>query len=41
LSRAQAFQTKPRQRCSQADVAVRWHGPSGILLPTPKPSHVR
>lgn len=36
-----SFQTKPCQRCSQAYLAVRWQGPSGMVLPTPKPLAVR
>ena len=39
--RTHAFQTKLRQRCSRGLAAVRWHGPRGILLPTPKPVRVR
>jgi hypothetical protein len=41
FSLTHSFQTKPRQRCSQRLARVRWHGPSGILLPTPKPLFVR
>src|SRR5437764_9883144 len=41
FSLTHAFQTKPCQRCSQLFCLVRWQGPSGILLPTPKPLFVR
>ena len=32
-----AFQTNPCHRRSHRLAVVRWHGPSWILLPTPKP----
>ncbi len=41
FSLTHSFQTNPCQRCSQRLAFVRWHGPSVIVLPTPKPLFVR
>ena len=35
---SKAFQMKPFHLCWHGFVAVWWHGPRGIRLPTPNPS---
>ena len=40
FSLTQRFQMNPCQRCSHRLDLVRWHGPNGILLPTPNPVFV-